>query len=130
MHCQILAICKDVFERLFHTGSDNNPLQFISLHFATARSNSVDVNIFTCKYFFMCVGNSYCMDVKIFTERMLEHRKERGLSHEELAERIGVSRAAISFWESGKNVPSAEHVSAMAKLFKVSMDYLVGNTNE
>jgi len=70
------------------------------------------------------------MDVKIFTERMLEHRKERGLSHEELAERIGVSRAAISFWESGKNVPSAEHVSAMAKLFKVSMDYLVGNTNE
>lgn len=58
-------------------------------------------------------------------ERLIECRKAAGLSQTELAEKLGLSRQAISKWETGTVIPAAENLSALAKLYNVSLDWLV-----
>lgn len=60
-----------------------------------------------------------------FAERLSALRKERGYSQEELAERLGVSRQAISKWERGETAPDTDNLIALANLYGVSMDELV-----
>lgn len=52
-------------------------------------------------------------------------RKERGWSQEELAERLEVSRQAVSKWESGFSAPELEKVVQLSQLFGVTTDYLL-----
>lgn len=52
-------------------------------------------------------------------------RKARGLSQEELAAQIGVSRQAVSKWESGQNLPDLEKVVTLSDFFGVTTDYLM-----
>lgn len=59
--------------------------------------------------------------------RISEERKKLGLSQEELAIRVGVSQKSISKYERGTRRPSYETLTAMASLFEVSVDYLLGN---
>lgn len=56
-----------------------------------------------------------------------ELRKKNGLSQEELADKLGVSRQAVSKWERGEALPDIENLIALAKLYGVSLDDLVGN---
>ena len=65
-------------------------------------------------------------NIHIFTERLKELRNEKELSQDELAKQTGLSRSAISAWESGTRVPAATAVVALAKFFGVSADYLLG----
>jgi transcriptional regulator with XRE-family HTH domain len=58
-------------------------------------------------------------------EKILNMRKARGWSQEELAERIGVTRQAVSRWESDGAKPDADKVIAVCDLFGVSADYLL-----
>lgn len=58
-------------------------------------------------------------------EKILNLRKARGWSQEELAEHIGVTRQAVSRWESDSAKPDADKIAAMCKLFGVSADYLL-----
>ena len=58
-------------------------------------------------------------------EKILVLRKARGWSQEELAGRIGVTRQALSRWESDAAVPDTVNVVQMADLFGVSCDYLL-----
>lgn len=58
-------------------------------------------------------------------EKILNMRKARGWSQEELAERIGVTRQAVSRWESGAAKPDADKIIAVCDLFGVSADYLL-----
>ena len=58
-------------------------------------------------------------------EKILNLRKARGWSQEELAERIGVTRQAVSRWESGAAKPDADKIIAVCDLFGVSADYLL-----
>lgn len=58
-------------------------------------------------------------------EKILNLRKARGWSQEELAERIGVSRQAVSRWESDSAKPDADKIIALCDLFGVSADYLL-----
>lgn len=58
-------------------------------------------------------------------EKILNMRKARGWSQEELAERIGVTRQAVSRWESGAAKPDADKLIAVCDLFGVSADYLL-----
>ena len=58
-------------------------------------------------------------------EKILALRKARGWSQEELAGRIGVTRQALSRWESDAAVPDTVNVVQMADLFGVSCDYLL-----
>ena len=57
--------------------------------------------------------------------RLYEYRKSNNLSQEELAERIGVSRQAVSKWENGTSEPSTANLIALSKLYGISLDELV-----
>ena len=62
-------------------------------------------------------------------ERLTLLRKENGISQLELAEKLGVSRQAVSRWETGASVPSTEKLISLSKLYSVSMAYLIGEEN-
>lgn len=61
-------------------------------------------------------------------ENLARLRKEAGLSQQELAERLGVSRQSVSKWELGMALPSTENLIGLSRLYGVSLDYLVGNS--
>lgn len=58
-------------------------------------------------------------------EKILALRKKAGLSQEELAEKLGVSRQAISRWEMGSAFPDAPNILGLSRLFGVTTDYLL-----
>jgi len=60
-----------------------------------------------------------------FEEKIVELRKQKGLSQEELAEQLGVSRQAVSRWELGQTLPDIPNLLQLCELFGVSVDYLV-----
>ena len=60
-----------------------------------------------------------------FHEKLQELRKERGLTQEELAEALYVSRTAISKWESGRGYPSIDSLKEISNYFSVSIDELL-----
>lgn len=55
-------------------------------------------------------------------------REQRGLTQEELATSLGISRAALSHYEKNRREPDTETLSKVADLFHVSLDYLAGRT--
>lgn len=59
-------------------------------------------------------------------EKLADLRKKKGLSQAELAEAINVSRQAISRWEVGTAIPSADNLMWLSKFYEVSMDELMG----
>ena len=62
----------------------------------------------------------------IFTERLKELRKKKGLKQQEIAELLGVKRNTYSDWENGKTEPSFENLIKLADLLEVSLDWLFG----
>lgn len=61
----------------------------------------------------------------ILANKIIELRKKSGWSQEELADQLGVSRQAVSKWESASSIPDLERIIAMSRLFGVSTDYLL-----
>lgn len=59
------------------------------------------------------------------SDRIQELRKTKGMSQEELADRVGVTRQAVSKWESGQSVPELDKIVALSEIFDVSTDYLL-----
>ena len=60
-----------------------------------------------------------------FNEKLQELRKSRGLTQEELAEALFVSRTAVSKWESGRGYPSIDSLKEISKYFSVTIDELL-----
>ncbi len=60
-----------------------------------------------------------------FNEKLQQLRKQNNMTQEQLAEKLYVSRAAVSKWESGKGYPNIESLKAISKLFSVSIDDLL-----
>lgn len=60
-----------------------------------------------------------------FGEKIKTARKEAGLSQEQFAEKMSVSRSAIAKWENDKGMPDVNNLKAMAQLLDVSLDYLL-----
>ena len=60
-----------------------------------------------------------------FNEKLQELRKSKGLTQEEIANAIFVSRTAVSKWESGRGYPNIESLKALAKFFSVTVDELL-----
>lgn len=58
--------------------------------------------------------------------RLLQYRKQAGLSQEELAEKIGVSRQAVSKWERSEASPDTDNLVTLAELYGVSLDEMLG----
>ena len=59
-------------------------------------------------------------------ERLIQLREEAGLSQEEMAAKIGVSRSTVRGWETGVNLPGASALIKIAELYGVPIDYLFG----
>ena len=60
-----------------------------------------------------------------FSEKLYELRRNRALSQEQLAERLGVSRQAVSKWESGRAMPESDTLVTISRYFEVSLDELM-----
>ena len=58
-------------------------------------------------------------------ERIAEERKKKGMTQEDMAEKLNLSRQAISKWESGSSFPDTENLLKLSFLFSVSVDYLL-----
>ncbi len=65
----------------------------------------------------------------IFSDRIMQARKEKGLSREELAEKIGTSGPIIGRYERGDMMPSVEIATKIADALEVSLDFLVGKSS-
>lgn len=61
----------------------------------------------------------------MISENIRFYRKTNNMSQDELAEKLGVSRQSISFWENGQTQPTLENVIALAKIFNISSDALL-----
>ncbi len=61
----------------------------------------------------------------IIANRLKNLRKERGLSQEELAEKLGLSRQAVSKWERAESAPDTDNLIALANLYEISVDSLL-----
>ncbi|MDE7163537.1 MAG: helix-turn-helix domain-containing protein [Clostridia bacterium] len=63
-------------------------------------------------------------------ERIKEQRENNGWSQAELAEKLGITQDSISLWEKNRRIPNTPYIISLAKLFKISTDYLLGYENE
>ena len=66
------------------------------------------------------------MNIEI-ANKLVELRKNHELSQEELAEKLGISRQAISKWERAESSPDTDNLIALAKLYDISLDELLLN---
>ena len=62
-----------------------------------------------------------------FGEKLKSIRKQAGMSQEKLAEKLGVSRQAITKWETDTGIPDIENMIAVSSLFHISIDELLSN---
>lgn len=72
----------------------------------------------------MCVRERVQMDVDI-AKRLADRRRAAGLTQEELAEKLGVSRQAVSKWERSESSPDTDNLISLARLYDVSLDDLL-----
>ncbi|MCI9317372.1 MAG: helix-turn-helix transcriptional regulator [Oscillospiraceae bacterium] len=63
----------------------------------------------------------------MLSEKIYSLRRKNGLSQEQLAEKIGVSRQAISKWEGGLSTPELEKLRALSECFQITIDELTEN---
>ena len=62
-----------------------------------------------------------------FGNKIMELRKKKGMSQEELAEKVGVARQTISKWELGETSPDLKQSKELSKIFNISLDELTEN---
>lgn len=63
--------------------------------------------------------------IMALNKKLVQLREEHSLTQFEIAERINVSRQAVSKWERGTSVPSMDNLLSLSKLYGVSIDYLI-----
>lgn len=62
----------------------------------------------------------------IFGDNLKTLRKKRGLTQQELADKVGTNRVNVTKWETGRTEPSLENIVKLADLLDVSLDWLFG----
>lgn len=77
----------------------------------------------------LCRRGDFMEAMQHFQERLKKLREKEKLNQSELAEKLGVSRGAISYYENGDRVPDIEFLYKTAAFFDVSADYLIGLSN-
>ena len=65
----------------------------------------------------------------MLSDNIKNFRKKSNMSHDELAEKLGVSRQSISLWETGQTQPTIDNIIALAKIFNISSDMLLGSSD-
>ena len=66
----------------------------------------------------------------MLSDKLYKLRKDSGIYQEQLAEQLGVSRQAVSKWESGAAIPESDKLIAISNYFGVSVDYLLKDDEE
>ena len=61
----------------------------------------------------------------IFADKLIALRKQHGLSQEQLAEKLNVSRQSVSKWEGAQSIPDINKIIQLSQIFGVSTDYLL-----
>lgn len=69
-------------------------------------------------------------DNRVFGERLRALRAEKNIGQNALAKELDISNASVSYWETGKQMPTAEAIYKIAQYFGVSADYLLGITDD
>lgn len=64
----------------------------------------------------------------MLSDNIKNYRKKNNMSQDELAEKLGVSRQSISLWETGQTQPTIDNIIALAKIFNISSDMLLGGS--
>ena len=64
--------------------------------------------------------------IAMISERIRQLREQAGYSQSMLAKKLDVTRSSVNAWEMGISAPTTQYVVAMAKLFHVSSDYMLG----
>ena len=67
------------------------------------------------------------MEKSDFGRRIKKLRTDSGLSMQDLADKVGVTKSSINMWENSNNVPKDNILITLYKIFNVSIDYLLGN---
>jgi transcriptional regulator with XRE-family HTH domain len=67
---------------------------------------------------------------QIFSIRVKDLREKSGLSMEQLATKLGVSKSRVNMWENNGTIPRGDVLIQLAKYFEVSTDYLLGNDDD
>ena len=65
----------------------------------------------------------------MFKDNLVQLRKMKSMTQEDIAEKVGVSRQSVAKWESGESIPDLEKSSLLAKALNVSLDELVNHEN-
>lgn len=65
----------------------------------------------------------------LFNEKLIQHRRERGMTQEDLADRLSVSRQTVSKWENGECMPDADKFIRLSDILEISLDELAGREN-
>ncbi len=63
-------------------------------------------------------------------DKIRELREKAGYSQAQLAKKLDVTRSSVNAWEMGLSTPTTQYIVALAKLFHVSTDYILGTQNE
>lgn len=92
-----------------------------------------------CKVNVVVVGSVFCYDeitkskedfIMNLADKIIKHRKANGWSQEDFAEKLNVSRQAVSRWENGSALPDSQNILQISKLFHVTTDYLLNDDYE
>lgn len=70
------------------------------------------------------------MDRKIFSSRLKSLRNQKQLTMVDIAEALEINKTSVFTWESTKTIPSTEKLIELADFFDVSIDYLVGRSED
>ena len=66
----------------------------------------------------------------MFSERLKQLRKEKGLTQVTLAETLGVSKGTVAMWETGKRMPAFDMLARLSELFDKRVDYIIGTSED
>ena len=65
-----------------------------------------------------------------FAERLKSLRLEADLTQQEVANQLGISRPAYTYWEKGEKTPTQDKLTSLSNFFDVSVDYLLGKSDQ
>ena len=87
-------------------------------------------NSYICQEIFEKFFKNFKRNTMEFSERLKELRKKANFTQVEVAEKLGISQPAYASWERGAKKPTQENLVKIAQVLNVSIDYLVGNSEE
>lgn len=123
---KILEVAEDRYSK-WERGIDDIPLEKSNI-LANYYAVSMDYLLGLSDY--NACTSKKDIDLKLFCDRLLELRKERGLTQKELGVEVGFPQRTYANYEKGTSIPTTLKVYCIAIFYNVSFDYLVGRSDD